>query len=198
MTESKEPKIIDREFAIQLAIRHNDLLFEDPTVIEDEFEARKESKAAYNKFMAAKCLIETNYYWSRLQHFLHLCNSITYGYVFPEITPMASIEAIGWSIVEATLLTQDLKEAVLEDNTLAYIEERIKYEQEFPFTLYPFITTLSPKNYDSSEINNWIVVGMKNMVHAIRNEFEKRKEKLTAASLDDLESKLKIFKVSLS
>jgi len=36
------------------------------------------------------------------------------------------------------------------------------------------------------------------MVHAIRDEFEKRKEKLTAASLDDLESKLKIFKISLS
>ncbi|MEM3062713.1 MAG: hypothetical protein QW303_04095 [Nitrososphaerota archaeon] len=192
-------QIKDRDFATQLLIKYNDLLQEDPFVILEEFTKRGEKQENYNKFMAGRTIIETNFYWSRLPQFLLLSDAITYGRVYYDTIPMASVESIGWSVLEAVILTPDLAEVRLDDNVKAYIKQRVKFEKEYPFTLKRFLD--DPNNdfekFESADINNWLIVGIKQYIKAIKEQFKDRGETILPETRVDLEKKFAFFGIDV-
>lgn len=183
-------------FAIHLVMLNNDLFDEDPAVIEHEFRSRGFSDFDYNRFMAAKMVMETNWYWMNLQSFMVLSDAITYGHVIGSMIPRPSMESMGWSIVEAVLLTPELEECKFLDDIIAYIEERAKYENEFAITLRNFIHDEQIKNMESPYLNNWIIVQTEKLIRGIDLVLEHKGENLNVKSIEDLRHRMyKLFEI---
>lgn len=177
-------------FATHVILLNNDLLEEDPAVIESELLQRHYDAFDYNRFMAAKLIMETNWYWANLQNFMVLSDAITYGHTISSSIPRPSMESMGWSIIEATLLTPELSECQPNPNIIAYIEARAKYENEMPISLKRFIKDKELKNIDSPYLNNWIIVQLGTLIKGLDTVLEYKKDNLTMESLADLKKRL--------
>lgn len=180
-------------FATTLLIRYNNLIEEDPEYIADVLRVHGEPDENYHRYMAAVHLLTSNFYWRNIVQFLILSDAITYGAVNLNSVPLASVESIGWSVVEAVILTPDFDDLRFDNNILTYIKKRVEYERECPVTLRPFIGPEYVEKYENAITNNWIVDRMHTLVNDIKAEFEKRGERMNISSLSDLEMRLSIF-----
>lgn len=185
------------KFSTALLIRYHNLIDEDPEYISEVLHADGEDDKNYNKLMSAIHIVKSNFYWRNLQQFSILSNSITYGIIHPFLTTLTSTEAIGWAVVEVSLISPDFGETDFTDDIKEYIRQLVRYERDCPFTLIPFIGKELAEKYENNVTNNWIVDRMHDLIKQIKHEFEARGEKLNVSSLSDMEKRLSIFNVQI-
>lgn len=179
----------------ELLLEYSHLIPEDPAEIEHHFRRMGRTPQAYNKFMAGISLIHTNRYWRHLPSFIALSNAITYGYVYMPELPLASTESFGWSVIEAVLLCPDhtLNECQFTTDIQRYIEQRSHYESEFPLSMKYFVADESVKNYDSPQLNTWLITRTQDMIRRIITAFKRRGDPINAESLQDYRRRLRFI-----
>lgn len=179
-------------FATELLIRYPEaLLIEDAQAIRSYWPEL--SNQDYNKLMGAVTIVTTNFFWANLDRFLILCNAIDAGFT-PITVSFPDIDTIGWAIVEAVILTPDIKECrFLDPQIEAYIIARAEHDGAFPFTLRPFVRWNEKNKYESADLNNYLVLRTREFLEAIKDAFAQRKEKLSPLSEDYLEQRFQLF-----
>lgn len=149
------------------------------------------------QLMSAVALVTTDFFWSRLESFMMLSQTIQDGVVSNGVLPIPDIEDIGWAIVEAVLLTPDIKDCrFLDDQIPAYIELRAKEDGVMPFTLLRFLPEKSRgewKDRTRPEVDNHIIIKMKNMIEQLQEVFKLRGKELGGFGEIDLEDRLALF-----
>lgn len=188
-------------FATELLILHSDaLLFDEPSGARQLFrDKRKLSEADFNKLMAAAQLVKTNFYWTRFYHWASLTMAIGSGVIPMVGYPTPDIDDIGWSIIEAVLLTPDINECreFFDQNIHAYVLEQARLYGAFPFTWKRYIPEQQWSYYDNTEetakLNNEIIIKLRLFIDAIKRAFSERGEEINELSLRDIEERLSLF-----
>lgn len=199
-----EKKTDDTITASELLVMYPDLLLEveddvgkidllDDAYIEHRLRTEGWGAIAFNKFSALRNIIYSNRYWFNLPDTLTLANGVTYGIAYVGALPLANMEALGWSIVEAVLWEQDLTLAKFSDNIKAYIYSLAEYTQEFAITLSNFVDNEKVKEFDSPQLNTWLIVKTKDMLSSIAKIMRAKNNPINLNSLKDIKMKLEVL-----